>query len=170
MQRKKFELSRTFNAPRELVWKAYSEAERMARWWGPAGSTIEIKKFEFTPGGVFHYYLESPHGPMWGRFVYDEIHPPEGVTFVSSFSDENGGVTRAPFSELFPLELFNRVSFTDEDGKTRVDMTGWPVDATDEEYDFYEKMFASMKQGFTGTLDRLDEYLAEEVGKGEETI
>lgn len=71
---KEFVISRTFNAPRELVWKAWTEPERMAQWWGPKGVKSHSVKMEFRSGGINHYTMTTPDGKqMWGKMVYREI-------------------------------------------------------------------------------------------------
>lgn len=157
---REFKVSRSFNAPRDLVWKAWSEPERLAQWWGPKGCKLEVRKLEFMPGGIFHYGMQMGPGMWWGRFVYREIEKPERIVFVSSFSDETGGVTRAPFSPTWPLEVLNDLTLTEENGKTTVSLRGGPINPTQEERANFENMFGSMEQGFGGTFDQLDEYLA----------
>jgi uncharacterized protein YndB with AHSA1/START domain len=162
-----FSISRVFEAPRALVWKAWSEAERLAQWWGPKGMAVTVHTLEFRPGGVFHYALHGPDGrpAMWGRFVYREIAAPERIVFVSSFSDEKGGIARAPFpkiGETWPLQVLNRLLLTEENGRTTVSLTGGPIDATEAERRTYEGMFDSMRHGFGGTFDQLAEHLARE--------
>ena len=91
-------ITRILNAPRDKVWKAWSEADSLAQWWGPKGCTIRIVTFEFRPGGVFHYAMQvQPGHDMFGRFVYRDITAPERIVFINSFSDLEGGITRAPF-------------------------------------------------------------------------
>jgi len=159
-QAKEFVISRTFDAPRELVWKAYSEAERLAEWWGPKGCKLIVGSLDFRPGGIFHYGMEwQPGKVMWGRFVYREIVRPEKLVFVSSFSDENKGVTRAPFNEHWPLEVLNVMALEDVGGKTKITLNGGPVNPTEDERKAWEGHFDSMNQGFSGTFDKLDAYL-----------
>lgn len=156
-----FSITRTFNAPRELVWKTYTDIDHLSRWWGPAGFTWLNGTLDLKPGGMFHYGMRSPAGQeMWGKFVYREIAAPEKIVFVNSFSDAAGNTTRAPFSPQWPLEILNTVLFSEKDGKTTLAMTGTPVDATDEETKMFESMRPSMDQGFKGTLDQLEAYLA----------
>jgi uncharacterized protein YndB with AHSA1/START domain len=160
---KQFEISRTFDAPRDLVFRAFSEAERLAQWWGPKGFTIEVRKLEFRPGGIFHYRMDAPNpSDMRGRFIYREIVPPERIVWVNSFSDPAGGITRAPFAETFPAEILNVMTLTEQDGKTTLSLRGGPIGATAEEQAFFEGMFDSMRQGFGGTWDQLEAYLAKE--------
>jgi uncharacterized protein YndB with AHSA1/START domain len=128
-----FSISREFDAPLPLVFKAWSEAEHLAKWWGPNGFNIEVKTLDFRPGGMFHYYLKNDAGmEMWGKFVYREIEAPNRIVYVSSFSDAAGRVTRAFFSESFPLEVLNILSFSEENGKTTVTLRGCPLNASAE--------------------------------------
>jgi len=160
-QAKDFVITRTFDAPRELVWKAYSEAERLAHWWGPKGCKLKIVSLDFRPGGIFHYGMEWSGGSiMWGRFVYREMVPPERLVFVTSFSDENAGVTRAPFNENWPLEVLNVVTFEDAGGKTKITVRSTPINPAKEEREAFEGFFDSMNQGYSGTFDQLEAYLA----------
>lgn len=156
-----FEIRRTFDARLELVWKAYSQKEHLAKWWGPTGFAWVSGELDFRPGGAFHYGMRSPDGHvMWGKFVYREIVPMKKIVFTSSFSNEAGGVERAPFAANFPLEVLNTVEFSERDGKTALRLTGTPFDASDDERAFFRSMFPSMQQGFKGTLDQLETYLA----------
>jgi uncharacterized protein YndB with AHSA1/START domain len=156
-----FVLSRVFDAPRDLVWKAHTDRERLAQWWGPKGFTMGIIKLDFHPGGVFHYSMRTPTGQeLWGRFVYREIVKPERIAFVLSFSDQHGGVTRNPWSPTWPLEVLNIQTFSEHDGKTTLTLRGVPINAADIERETFEAGHASMQQGFKGTLDQLADYLA----------
>lgn len=159
-----FVISRTFDAPRDLVWKVWTDAEHLAQWWGPKGCSIRVAKLDVRPGGMFHYAMAyQPGQEMWGRFVYREIAPPERMVYVSSFSDEEGGITRAPFPQLkgtFPLEVLNTLTLSEDNGRTTMTVRGGPLNATEEERATYRGMFGSMQQGFTGTFESLDAYLA----------
>lgn len=155
-----FAITRVFDAPRELVFKALTEAERLAQWWGPKGCTISVRKVDLRPGGMFHYSMRSPQGEMWGKFVYREIVPPERLVFVNSFSNEQGDTLRGPFHPTFPVEVLNIVTLTEQDGKTTLTMSGRPINATEEEQKTYASFRESMNTGFAGTFDQLEEYLA----------
>jgi len=157
---KELVIMRQFNAPKELVWKAFSEAEALAQWWGPPGASIGVTKLDFRPEGIFHYYMESPMGKMWGRFYYLEIVEPERIVFTTSFSDKDGDITRAPFSNDFPLEIMNTLTLHEHEGKTTLILKGKPKNATEAEFNFFTNMFSGMQQGFGGTFDQLDEYLS----------
>jgi uncharacterized protein YndB with AHSA1/START domain len=156
-----FVVTRVLDAPRDLVWKAWTEPERLAAWWGPKGCKLRVIKVDLRPGGVFHYAMAyKPGQEMWGRFVYREVAAPERLVYVSSFSDETAGLTRAPFKETFPLEILNTLTLREEDGKTTLTLSGHPLNATAEERATFIDMFPSMQQGFGGTFDQLEAYLA----------
>jgi len=160
-QSREFVIQRVFNAPRNLLWKTFAEAGRLAEWWGPVGFKMRVSKLEFSPGGTFHYSMQSPDGfVMWGKFVYLEIVEPRKLVFVLSFSDETGGITRAPMNETWPLEVFNVLTLTEQNGKTSLTLRGGPINATAEEIKTFEAGFSSMQQGFTATFDQLEEYLS----------
>jgi uncharacterized protein YndB with AHSA1/START domain len=157
-------ITRVFDAPRDRVWKAWTEADRLEHWWGPKGCKLRVVKLDLRPGGMFHYAMEfQPGNPMYGRFIYREIAAPERLVFVTSFSDENGGITRPPFPQIrdtFPPEILNTVTFAEAGGKTTVTLRGGPIDPTEAEMQTYAGMFDSMRQGFGGTFEQLDAYLA----------
>jgi len=157
-----FVITRRFRAPRDLVFRAWSEPAHLAPWWGPKGFAMQALTLDFRPGGVFHYGMRSGgEQMMWGRFVFRQIIAPERIEFVLSFSDAAGGITRAPFNPHWPLEILNIVTF-DEDGKDTVLMLrGGPINASIEEEAAYAAFHASMQQGFGGTFDQLDAYLNE---------
>jgi uncharacterized protein YndB with AHSA1/START domain len=157
---REFVITRVFDARRELVWKAWTDPERLMRWFGPKGFTMPSCKNDLRPGGVFHYCLRSPDGrEMWGKWVYREIVAPGRLVLVNSFSDEKGGLTRHPLSPTWPLEMLSTATFEEQDGKTRITLRWIPINATDEERKTFNAGHESMKMGWTGTFDQLAEYL-----------
>ncbi|HSQ55338.1 MAG TPA: SRPBCC family protein, partial [Gemmata sp.] len=156
-----FILHRTFNAPRDVVYKAFTEEDRLAKWWGPKGLKMLHCKLDLRPGGLFHYGMSTPDGKeMWGKWVFREVQPPMRLVYVVSFSDKDGGTTRAPFNLEWPLEVLASVTFKDEGEKTTITMTSTPINATEAERKAFGGHFESMKAGFGGTLDQLDVFLA----------
>jgi uncharacterized protein YndB with AHSA1/START domain len=158
---KPFVLSRTFNAPRDLVWQAWTERARLMQWFGPKGFTMPAAKLDFRPGGTFHYCLCSPDGKeMWGRFVYREIAAPGRIVLVNSFSDEDGGITRHPFAPTWPLEMHSTTTLSEQSGKTKLTIEWVPLNPADEERKMFAASHDGMKQGWAGTFDQLAAYLA----------
>ena len=155
-----FTIVRTFDAPLELVWKAHTEADRLAKWWGVKGMQTTVRRFELRPGGMFLYGMRSPAGQeMWGRFVYREILPMKRLVYVVSFSDPEGGVTRAPFFEDWPLEVLNVLTLEETGGRTTLTLRGGPLDANEAELARYRSHHESMNGGFNATYDQLAAYL-----------
>lgn len=155
-----FKLTRLFNAPRELVYKAWTEAERLEQWWGPAGMKLEVAALDVRPHGKFLYSMQMPNNQkMWGRFVYSEVMPPEQISYTNSFSDAEGNIIRAPFSKTWPLEIYNKLTLKQVDGKTELTLQSLPINATAEEQQTFEEGLSALQQGFTGTLNQLEEYL-----------
>jgi uncharacterized protein YndB with AHSA1/START domain len=157
-------ISREFDAPRELVWKAWTERDRLVQWFGPAGCTMSVAELDLRPGGTFHYCLQTPDGQeMWGKFVYREVTPPERTVLVSSFSDKDGNLTRHPMSPTWPLEMLSTTTLTENNGKTTLTVEWIPLEgATEEEIITFDSSRDGMKQGFSGTFTQLEAYLAKE--------
>ena len=156
-----FEITRVFKAARSRVWQAWSEAGQIGRWWGPKGCTVEIGRFEFKPGGFFHYAMKFEGAPtMWGRFNYREIVAGERIVWLNSFANENCGIARAPFSEACPLEIENVVTFTEHAGSTTIALRAEPFGELAEERQYFDALRPSMEQGYGGTLDQLADHLA----------
>ena len=156
-----FVISRTFDASRERVWKAWAERERLMQWFGPKGFTMPVAKMDFRPGGTCHSCLRSPEGhEMWGKFIYQEIVAPERLVYVQHFSDREGAVTRHPLSPTWPLQMLATVTFAGQDGRTRLTVQWLPMHPADEERQTFDSAHEGMKQGWGGTFEQLAEYLA----------
>ena len=159
---REFVLTRTFDAPRSLMWKAWTESDRLGQWFGPRGFKVFHSKNDARPGGTFHYGMKSPDGnTMWGKWVYREISEPNRLVFVTSFSDEKGGITRHPLVPDWPHELLSAILFDEKDGKTTVTVKWVPINATETERNVFKNTRPSMNSGWGGTFDQLEAYLAE---------
>lgn len=155
-----FVISRTFDAPRDLVFKAWTEAERLSQWWGPTGFTVEVATMDLRPGGAFHYGLKSPTGQMmWGKWLFRDIVAPGRLVWITTFSDAEGGVTRHPGSDTWPLEMLGAMTLTEKNDKTTLTVRTVAHAATPEERATFAGSFASMEGGFGGTFDQLAAYL-----------
>lgn len=152
-------LERVFDAPRELVFQAFSEAEHLKHWWGPRGWELTVCIVDFRPGGIWHYCMkcmDRNQGDFygmesWGKGVYREIVKAEKIAYTDYFSNAEGGeVEGMPASEITML-------FLEQDGKTKL-----------MNYVSYESPEAlqkvidmGMEQGISETWDRLEEHLAD---------
>jgi uncharacterized protein YndB with AHSA1/START domain len=163
--RPEFVITRVFDAPRQLVWKAWTDAEQLKHWWGPKGFKWLRATLDLRPGGLFHYCMRSPDGlEMWGKFRYHEVAAPERLTYIVSFSDAEGGITRNPMSATWPLEVLNTMTLSEQKGRTTLTLTGIPHNASEEERHTFRKGHLSMQQGFKGTLNQLAAYLSQARG------
>lgn len=155
-----FVISRVFDAPQELVWKAWTEPDRLMQWFGPKGVKMPACKMDFRPGGTFHYCMLAPDGhEMWGKWVFREIEAPARLVLVSSFSDADGGLTRHPMNPQWPLETLSTTTFEAQGDKTLLTIQWTPVNATVEERTTFARSHASMQQGWGGTMEQLENYL-----------
>ena len=157
-----FVLSRVFDAPRDLVWKCFTDPARMTEWWGPKDVKVVKAAMDLRVGGTYHYGMQTPDGKvMWGRMVFREITPPERLVFINSFSDEAGGLGRHPLAPTWPLEMYSIYTFEElPGGKTRFTVSWLPHNATEEEKKTFDAGRASMTGGWSGTMDKLEAYLA----------
>ncbi len=151
-----------FDAPRELVWKAWTDPERVKRWWGPKGFTSPVYKIDLRVSGVYLNCMRSPDGQdYWGTGVYREIVEPERIVYTDSFSDAEGNLVPASnygMSGDWPLELLVTVTFEEHEGKTKMTLQHVGIPAG-ENRDL-------AKAGWNESFDKLAEYLAKvEVGK-----
>ncbi len=157
-----FVISRTFDAPRGVVWRAWTDAEELKKWFGPKGCTLPHVRMDFRPGGIFHYAMRTPDGKeMWGKWTFHEIVVPERLVLVSSFSDAQGGITRHPLSASWPLETLSTTTFEERGGKTIITIRWSPLNAAAQEVSTFDDAHESMRMGWGGTFEQLAGYLAE---------
>lgn len=149
-------LSRVFGAPRELVWKAWTEADRLMRWWAPDGCTTPACTVDLRPGGSFHYCMRMPDGlEIWGIGIYDEIVELERIVYTDAFADADGNVvppSHYGMSAEHPAESLVEITFEERDGGTRVTLRHSIPTTTPER--------GATEQGWNEMLDRLAEELA----------
>ncbi|HEX4602894.1 MAG TPA: SRPBCC domain-containing protein [Candidatus Angelobacter sp.] len=144
-------ITRTFDAPRELVWKAWTDPERMKLWWGPECFTSPACKIDLRVGGRVHACMRSPQGQeYWNIGVYLEIVEPLRLVYTDHFADEKGNIVPASHYGLpgdWPPETFVTVTFEDIDGKTRMTLrhAGIPAGVMSE----------MTGAGWNGSLDKL---------------
>jgi len=137
-------ITRTFDAPRSLVFKAWTEPEHMARWWGPRGFTSTVLKNELRPGGAYRIHMLGPDGDHWSQGVYREIVPPERLVMVGSWADAHGNPTRPETVLTLTFEAQG------EKTKLRLHQTGFEsVTARD-----------AHNSGWSSSFDCLADYLA----------
>jgi len=90
-----FSITRQFEAPRELVFDAFSNAEALAKWWGPVEAPIEVIHLDFRPNGRFHYKMNGAQ-VSYGLFRYLSIDAPNSLAWINSFANEQGEIIKPP--------------------------------------------------------------------------
>ncbi|MBI3993768.1 MAG: SRPBCC domain-containing protein [Candidatus Lambdaproteobacteria bacterium] len=149
-------ITRVFDAPRALVFKAWTEPAHLKRWWAPEGFTTPHYTVDLRPGGRMHYCMRSPEGSdYWGLGTFREIVVPERLVYIDSFADAQGNpVPPAHYgiSASHPAETLVTVTFTERAGRTTLTLR-YAVPATVPERDM-------AAQGWNQMLDKLAGLLA----------
>ncbi|MEZ4860150.1 MAG: SRPBCC domain-containing protein [Caldilineaceae bacterium] len=151
---REFAVSRTFTAPRELVWQAWTQCQHLQRWWAPAGWSVPVCKMDFRVGGTWHYCMKGtiPDGTeveSWGLTVYQEIVKPERIVALDQFADAAGNV-----SAEMP-KMLNTITFTAVDSQTVVN-SHIEVATVD---DLETIISMGMEEGMTESWDQLEALL-----------
>ena len=153
-QDRTFNIDRTFNAPRKLVFAAFSECKHLKHWWSPEGWSLTVCEMDFREGGSW-FYCMSGSGPddkpmdSCGRADYQEITAPERIVYTDSFVDKEGN----PLEDMPSMQITLR--FEDVNGKTRI--TNKAIFGSKEELESVIEM--GMKEGLKQTWDKLEAYL-----------
>ena len=140
-------ITRIINAPREIVFKAWTDPVQLANWWGPKGFSSTIHEADARPGGKIYIEMKAPDGtiyPMDGEFC--EINPPERLVFISAALDKDN-------KRLF--EILNTVTFADVNGKTKLTLHVRVSKIRSEDAHYLD----GMNQGWNGSLDRLTQFV-----------
>jgi len=145
--------TRVFDAPRALVFDAWTDAEKIAQWWGPAGFTTTTQKMDVRPGGVWRFVMHGPDGRDYqNRIVYEEVARPKRLVYA------HGGA-----EDVEPVNFRVTVTFDEDGGKTRLTMR--MVFPSAEERERVAREYGAVEGG-RQTLARLAHYVAGE-GAGE---
>ncbi len=137
-------ITRDFDAPRALVFKAFTDPDSIPKWWGPRILTTVVEKMDLRPSGVWRYIQHDPQGNEYGfNGVYREIVPPERIVYTFEFEGMPGHV------------LVETVTFEEKDGKTR--LTARAVFDSLEDRD--GMLNSDMESGAAESYDRLEELL-----------
>jgi len=141
-------LTRIVDAPRELVFKMWTDPKRVAQWWGPHGFTNPVCELDARPGGAILIHMRGPDGtvyPMTG--VYQEVVEPKRLVFISSALDANGNAI---------FEVLTTVTFAEHNGKTKQTLHARVIMRTAQAAPYLK----GMEAGWTQSLERLAERLA----------
>ena len=140
--------TRVLDAPRELVWKVWSELKHLHQWWGPAGFTTTTHEFEFVPGGVWRFVMHGPDGTDYPtRIVFREIVEPSRIVYDNSWD-----LAGAPLA-FTGLNTFDAT----DDRKTKLALRMTFADAS--AYKTAVERYGVLEGG-TQTFDRLNVYVS----------
>jgi uncharacterized protein YndB with AHSA1/START domain len=140
-------LSRVFDAPRELVWKAWTDPKHLVHWFGPHGFTNPVCEVDLRPGGVWRHVMRGPDGNDYPMLtIFREIVVPERLVFLSY----------VPGRENSLFEILNIATFTGQGGKTKFTLEAQVLKSTPEA----APMLAGMEVGWSQSLERLAAILA----------
>jgi uncharacterized protein YndB with AHSA1/START domain len=163
-----FFINRSFQVPLEKMFELWTDPTHVSRWTPPKGFVMEFIKVDIRPGGEGFYRMSMPDGsnPMYGKARYLEIAQPHRIVYTQQFADEKGSVTRHPMVPTWPETMLTTVVLTAEGpDQTRVTLTWEPVvGSTAAEIDTFVKARTGMTGGWTGSFDKLDEYILEHQG------
>ena len=113
---------RAFSAPKNLVWKAWTDPKQVVKWWGPKDYTSPACVIDLRVGGKYQFCMRSPQGKyFWSTGVYREIVEKERIVYTDSFADEKGNIVPATHYDLspdIPLEMTVTVTFDEHDNTT----------------------------------------------------
>jgi uncharacterized glyoxalase superfamily protein PhnB/uncharacterized protein YndB with AHSA1/START domain len=144
-------VTREFDAPRDLVWRAWTEAEILDRWWAPKPWKAETKSMDFREGGYWLYAMVGPEGEKhWARADYKSIKPKKSFAILDAFCDENGKVNAS-----LPRSNWQN-QFISEGDTTRVEIRI----SFDKLEDLEAIIRMGFKEGFSMGLDNLDAWLS----------
>ena len=155
-----FLLDRIFDAPRELVWRAWTDPELLHRWYGPGIETI-IHKFELKPGGSWLNEMKLGGNSDFSKMVFQEVTQPERLVWHHSSSDSDWNIITSPMMADWPRVLLTTVTFEDMGDKTNVRLSQVPIEATDAEIACFAATMAGMDKGWGSGYAIMDEMFVE---------
>ena len=153
-------LERVFDAPRELVWKTWTDPELLPRWYGPRVETI-VHRLELKPGGLWLGEMRWGGNSHYQRVEYTEVSPPERLVWLNSVSDADWNIIPNPMMADWPRILLTTVTFDDDDGRTKMRLTWVPHEASEGEIVCFSGAIAGMDKGWGAGMELLAELLAE---------
>ena len=154
-------LERTFKAPRDLVWKAWTDPEILNRWYGPGVETV-IHRFDLEPGGAWLNEMIWSGNSMYSKMLFQEVVAPEKLVWHHhSCTDGDWNDISNPMMADWPRLLLTTVTFAERDGETHVRLSQVPMEASDAEVACFAEGMANMDKGWGSGYAILDEIFEE---------
>lgn len=155
-----YRLERRFNAPRALVWRAWTEPELLSRWYGPNVETT-IHGFDPVAGGAWLTGMKMGEFSHFERCDFVEVVAPERLVFLQSMTDPEFAPVANPRMPDWPRVLKGSVTFADEGARTLMVFTWEPHDASAAENACFSAAMSGPQQGWVSGFDKLEQVLAE---------
>ncbi|MCP5036947.1 MAG: SRPBCC domain-containing protein [Rhodobacteraceae bacterium] len=153
-------LERTFDAPREMVWRTWTDPKLLARWYGPGVESI-IHKLDVKPGGVWLNEMKMAHGSFYERFEFLEVDEPARLVWLQSNSNAEWSGNAPPMMENWPQTLKAVVTLTDDGDRTKLHFAWTPNEASETEQQVFAAAMEGMGKGWESGMDIVAEILAE---------
>lgn len=153
-------LDREFDAPRALVWRTWTEAELLSRWYGPNVETV-IHRLDVTPGGLWLNEMKWGENSHYQRVEYTEVSEPERLVWLHSTCDADWNVAANPMMPNWPLVLLTTVTFEEVGEKTKMRLTWVPHEASPAEIEAFSAAIAGLDSGWGKGMELLAGLLAE---------
>lgn len=153
-------LERTFDAPRELVWKTWTDPELLARWYGPRVETI-VHRLELKPGGLWLVEMKWGGKSHYQRVEYTEVVPPERLVWLHASSDADWNTIASPMMKDWPRVLLTTVTFEETGKGTKVRLTWVPHGASAAEIACFAGAIAGADKGWAAGMELLAKLLVE---------
>jgi uncharacterized protein YndB with AHSA1/START domain len=153
-------LERTFDAPRELVWKAWTDPKLVSRWYGPNAETI-VHRLDLKPGGLCLVEMRWGRKSNWQRVEYVEVKPPELLIWLHSSADANWNVIPSPMMTDWPRTLLTTVTFEQAGDQTKLRLTWVPHEACAAEIAFFRAAISGMDKGWAAGMELLKKLLVD---------
>ncbi len=155
-----YKLDRVFDAPCEMVWRAWTDPRLLQRWYGPNIETI-IHEFDLKPGGAWLNEMKMGGNSDFSKMIFQEVTPFSLLVWHHSSTDSDWNVVSSPMMPDWPRTLLTTVAFEDLGEKTRVHLSQIPIDATDTEIARFAAMMAGMDKGWGSGYVIMDEMFVE---------
>jgi uncharacterized protein YndB with AHSA1/START domain len=156
-----FIYNRTFNVKMEKMFEVWTDSNHVMNWMAPTGFTGEYIKADIKPGGESFYSMSNSEFTMYGKAKYLEIEKPNKIVYTQVFTDKDGNISRHPMAPTWPEGMKTTVTFNEvEPNETLVNIR-WEVfgKATQEELETFKAGKFGMTQGWSGSFDKLENYL-----------
>jgi uncharacterized protein YndB with AHSA1/START domain len=159
--KEKFVITRSFNAPQDLMFEVWTDPKHLTQWLPPSGFEMQLIRSDIKPGGSIFYLMTGNNFKMYGRAEYLKIEKPRHLVYIQQFCDENEKISRHPMAPTWPETMLTTVDLAAEGAEqTRVTVTWEPYGSTTpEELETFIKEKSGMTQGWTGSFDKLESYL-----------